>query len=98
MFPLDYSDTDDWVAQRKYPVEIKARGSDTLFLSPIAAFQAQAVPLLIGTSVWSRLRSQFISAYVFTDEGKVFKVKFDSSLRKEMARLRQNRLVSDVDA
>jgi hypothetical protein len=96
VLPLDYSAVDEWVAQRKYPMEIKARGSDTFFLSPIATFQEYAVADLIGTSAWSRVRSHFLSAFVFTDEGRTFKVKFDSSLRKELARLRdqKNRKVS----
>jgi hypothetical protein len=90
VLPLDYSATDEWVAQRKYPVEIKARGSDIIFLSRIAMFQEQAPSILIGKSVFSLLCSHFVRAYVFTDEGRVFKVKLDSSLRKELARLRQS--------
>jgi hypothetical protein len=91
VLPQDYSATDEWVAQRKYPVEIKARASDTLFLTRIAMFQEQALTDFIGMSVWSRFRSHFLSAYVLTDEGTIFKVKFDSSLRKELARLRSNK-------
>jgi hypothetical protein len=91
VLPQDYSATDEWVAQRKYPVEMKARASDTLFLTRIAMFQEQALTDFIGMSVWSRFRSHFLSAYVLTDEGTIFKVKFDSSLRKELARLRSNK-------
>jgi hypothetical protein len=88
VLPLDYSAVDDWAPQSKYPVEIKARGSDTFFLSDVSMFREYALKDFIGTTVWSRFRSRFISAFVFTDEGKVFKVKLDNSLRKELARLR----------
>ena len=33
VLPQDYSASDEWVAQRKYPVEIKARASEILFLT-----------------------------------------------------------------
>jgi hypothetical protein len=90
VLPLDYSAVDEWAPQRKYPVEIKPRGSDTFFLSNISMFRDYALKDFIGTTVLSRFRSRFISAYVFTDEGKVFKVKLGSSLRKELARLREH--------
>jgi hypothetical protein len=88
VLPLDYSAADEWAPQRKYPVEIKARGSDSFFLSGIGMFREYALKDFIGTTIWSRFCSRFISAFVFTDEGKVFRVALDKSLRKEMARLR----------
>jgi hypothetical protein len=88
VLPMDYSAQDEWVAQRKYPVEIKARGSEIFFLSKIAMFQDQALYDFMGMSAWSRFRFRFLSAYVIVDEGRTFKVKLDRSLRKELARLR----------
>jgi len=88
VIPLDYSAADNWVAQKRYPAEIKPRGSEIFFLSPIALFHEYAALDLIGRSTWSRFRSRFLSALVFTDEGRTFKVKFDPSLRKELALLR----------
>lgn len=88
VLPLDYSAADDWAPQRKYPIEIKARGSDIFFLSDIGMFREYALNDFIGITVWSRFRSRFISALVFTDEGKIFKVTLDTSLRKELARSR----------
>jgi hypothetical protein len=87
VLPMDYSAADEWVPQKRYPVEIKARGSETFFLSPIAMFHDYVQSDLIGSSAWRRFRSRFLYAFVFTDEGKTFRVKFDSSLRKELARL-----------
>jgi hypothetical protein len=43
----------------------------------------------MGATLWSRIVSHFISASVFTDEGRVFKVKFDSSLRKHLTSFRR---------
>ena len=86
--PLDYSAVDEWAPQRKYPVEIKACGSDIFFLSDISMFREYALKDFVGATFWSRLHSRFISAFVFTDDGKVFKVTLESSLRKELARLR----------
>lgn len=91
VLPLDHAAVDEWVAQRKYPVEIKPRGSDTFFLSDFAMFEEYAKKDFIGASLWSRVVSHFISAFVFTDEGRLFKVKFDSSLRKHLASLRRGR-------
>jgi hypothetical protein len=91
VLPLDYSALDEWAPQRKYPVEIKARGSDTFFLSDINMFREYVVKDFIGTTIWSRFCSRFVSASVFTEEGKVFKVKLDPSLRKELASLRNNK-------
>ena len=88
VLPADYSAADEWVPQKKYPVEIKARGSEIFFLSRIAMFEDYARHDLIGSSAWRRFRSTFLYAFAFTDEGKTFRVKFDSSLRKELARLR----------
>jgi hypothetical protein len=93
VLPLDYAALDEWVAQRKYPVEIKPRGSDTFFLSDFATFEEYAKKDLVGKSIWSRACSRFLSALVFTDEGRTFRVKFDSSLRKHLAGLRKGRLV-----
>jgi hypothetical protein len=92
VLPLDYSALDEWAPQRKYPVEVKSRGSDIFFLSDINMFRQYALQDFIGTTVWSRFRSRFLSACVFTDEGKVFKVKLDRSLRKELRRLRAHRM------
>jgi hypothetical protein len=88
VLPLDYSAVDHWVAHKKYPVEIKARGSDTFFLSPTTMFQEYALTDLVGSSVLRRFRSRFLSALVFTDEGRTFNVKSERSLRKELARPR----------
>ena len=53
-------------------------------------FQEYVLKDFVGTTVWSPFRSRFISAFVFTEEGKIFKVTLDGSLRKEMARLREH--------
>jgi hypothetical protein len=76
-------------SSKKYPAEIKRRSSDLFFLSDISLFREYTKKDFVGASLWSGLRSRFLSASVFTDEGKVFKVVFDNSLRKELAQLRK---------
>jgi hypothetical protein len=88
IIPLDYSQTDEWIAQKRYPFEIKPRSSEIFFLSDIAMFREYAQKDIVGGTIWSRLRSLFLRARVFTDDSKRFKVVFDKSLQKELARLR----------
>ena len=97
--PHDYSG-DQLVAQKKYPVEIKARGTQTFFLSSIGMFHDTARQHLIGKSIWSRLRSRLLSAFVTTDDGKTFNVEIERPLRKELAHLRkqERQAVSGQDA
>jgi hypothetical protein len=89
--PHDYSAADEWVAQKKYPVEIRARGTEIFFLSSIDAFHDTAQQHFIGKSLWGRLRSRFLTAFVMTNDGKTFAAKIESSLRKELAQLRKQR-------
>jgi hypothetical protein len=91
--PQDYSG-DQWVAQKKYPVEIKARGTEIFFLSSMGRFHETARQHLIGKSNRSRLRSRFLSAFVTTDDGRTFNVKVEPPLRRELAQLRKQKAVS----
>jgi hypothetical protein len=86
--PHDYSG-DQLVAQKKYPVEIKVRGTETFFLSSMAVFHDTARQHFIGKSTWSRFRSRFLSAFVMMDDGKTFNVEVERPLRKELAQLRK---------
>jgi hypothetical protein len=88
IMPLDYSQSDQWIPQRKYPAEIKPRSSELFFLSEIQMFREYAQKDLIGSSFLSRLRSRFVKGRVFTEDGKLFDAVFDSSLRKELSDLR----------
>ncbi len=38
--PWDYSATDPWVPQKKYPLEIKSRGSEIFFIAEKSVFQS----------------------------------------------------------
>ena len=90
--PHDYSAADEWVPQKKYPVEIKPRGSELFFLSSIQMLRENAhsdTNGIIGTSRWRRLCSRFLRAWVCTDDGRLFRVTFGESLRKELAALRK---------
>jgi len=83
-----------WLAQKKYPVEIKARGTEIFFLSSMGRFHETARQHLIGKSNRSRLRSRFLSAFVTTDDGRTFNVKVEPPLRRELAQLRKQKAVS----
>jgi hypothetical protein len=41
-------------------------------------------------NAFRRLRGRFLRAYVITDDGRRFKVRFGESLRKELLALRGN--------
>ena len=92
--PQDYSG-DQWVAQKKYPLEIKARGTETFFLSSIGRFHDTARQHLIGKTNRSRLRSRFLSAFVTTDDGRTFNVEIERPLRRELAHLRKQKAVPE---
>ncbi|WP_234678923.1 hypothetical protein [Bradyrhizobium monzae] len=90
VLPLDMSAGDKWAPQRKYPTEIKPRTSDRFFLSDLEMFRHYSRQHFIGASIWSRITGRFLSAVVFTDEGKVFKVVLDKSVRKQLAAIRKD--------
>src|SRR3981081_3946181 len=68
VIPLDLAAGDPWAPQRKYSVEIEPRSSYLFFLSDICGFREYSKKDFVGASVWSRLRSHFLSALVLTDE------------------------------
>jgi hypothetical protein len=88
MNPWDYTQHDAWVPQRTYPAEIRPRGSATFFLSEIDRFRSTMAEMLheVGHSKW---RVRFIKAIVVTDDGKIFEVNLDQTIRKEVAKSRR---------
>jgi len=86
--PHDYSKTDEWVPQQRYPVEIRPRGSHIFYLSEINTFRRGYRENFIGKNFVERCRFHFLRARVVTADDKLFKVKIDRSLRKELRGLR----------
>ncbi len=86
--PWDYSQHDPWVPQRIYPFEIKPRGSATFFLSEIERFRSTMAEMMLQEVRHLRWRVRFIKAIVRTDDGKIFKVKLDKTIRRELAKVR----------
>jgi hypothetical protein len=86
--PWDYSQHDPWVPQRTYPAEIRPRGSATFFLSEIDRFRSTMAEMLQEVR-HLRWRVRFIKAIVLTDDGKIFKVKLDRTIRRELAKVRR---------
>lgn len=81
--PLDFYG-DDWFPKRTYPIEIKPRSSVMVCLSEISVFREMCRDKIIGNRVFNRFRFRFMRAIVVTDDSKIFKVRLDRSLRKEL--------------
>jgi hypothetical protein len=86
--PWDYSQHDPWAPQRIYPAEIRPRASTTFFLSEIDMFRSSLAEMLQEVR-HLRWRIRFMKAIVVTDDGKLFKVKLDKAIRRELAKVRQ---------
>ncbi len=82
--PWDYSQGDEWVPQKRYPVELKARGSETFFLAEINVFQSELRKMFTGARFSDWCRFHFLKARVVTDDGKIFDVELDRAVRKEI--------------
>ena len=86
--PWDYIQHDPWVPQRTYPAEIRPRKSATFFLSEIDHFRSTMAEILQEVHyLWWRVR--FIRAIALTADGRIFKVKLDKTVRRELARSRK---------
>jgi hypothetical protein len=82
--PWDGSTHDEWVPQKRYPVEINPRHSQTFFLADVNAFRDELKKMLGKASFFERCCFRFLKAEVLTDDGKVFRVKLDWGLRTEL--------------
>jgi hypothetical protein len=85
--PLDYIQSDPWVRRNSYPVEIRPRSSQTFVLSDIAEFHSMLRDDFMARTWLDRCRFTFLRANVRTDDGRLFKVQLDQSLRKEIAQI-----------
>jgi hypothetical protein len=85
--PHDYSASDEWVPQKKYPVEIKPRSSENFFLSEKSMFCDQFREVFATANFFDRCRFYYFKAIVITDDGKIFKVAINRRLRKELREL-----------
>jgi len=85
--PWDYSQGDQWVPQKQYPVEIKARATQVFFLSERTYSDNEMRTVFAGANFIERCRFYFIQARIVTDDGKVFSVKLSDSLRKSLREL-----------
>ena len=86
--PWDYSAGDEWVPQKRYPVEIRPRGSENFFLAEKSVFRGTMLETFSGATFIERCRFRFLRARVVTDDNKIFNVKLDRTLRKELRALR----------
>jgi hypothetical protein len=86
--PWDVSQHDPWVPQHKYPAEIRPRGSDTFFIGSRERFR-ETMSEIFAKAGRFRWRYYFIRARVVTEDGKIFKVKLDKEVRREIAEARR---------
>lgn len=87
IIPLDYSQADEWVPQKRYPIEIRRGCSETFFLSEISVFKARHHNIFSTLSFVDRCRWYLMRAIVVTDDGKIFSAKVEARLRKELRAL-----------
>jgi hypothetical protein len=86
--PWDYSQGDEWVPQKRYPVEIKPRSSESFFLAEISVFRSELHKIFVGANLFERCRLRLLRARIITDDDMIFNVKLEPSLRKELRSLR----------
>lgn len=89
--PWDYSASDEWVPQKKYPFEIKLRGSEIFFIAEKSVFQKSMIEIFKSLNWSQRLRARWLRAVAITDDGKIFRVKLDQTIRKELRALREGK-------
>lgn len=87
--PWDSGQQDRWVPQRIYPAEIRPRASMTFYLSEIGVFRTTLAETLQQVR-YLRWRIRFLKAIVRTDDGKLFKVKIDKAIRRELAKIERS--------
>jgi hypothetical protein len=92
--PWDYSASDEWVPQKKYPFEVKLRGSEIFFIAEKSVFQTAMVEIFKSLDWSQRLRARWLHAVAITDDGKIFRVKLDQTIRKELRALREGKTSS----
>jgi hypothetical protein len=86
--PLDYYGVDSWAPQKKYPVEINPRASDTFFVSDITTFRQMIVEHFVSrTGFLERYQFRFSRPRVVTDDGATFKVKLQPEVWREISKL-----------
>jgi hypothetical protein len=85
--PWDYSQGDDWVAQKRYPVAINARDSETFFLASMETFRREMRGIFNGASFFRRWHFRFLKARVVADNGRIFDATVARSIRKELSTL-----------
>jgi hypothetical protein len=71
------------VPQKRYPVELKARASETFFLAEINVLQSELRKVFAGAGLFDGFAFIFESASCY-DDGKIFDVKLDRAVRKEI--------------
>jgi hypothetical protein len=85
--PLDFFAVTPMVPQRKYPVTIEAKHSESIFLSDKATFQSEMAKSFQRLSWFPVLRAYFIKAMICTDDGTTCEARISKDLKKEIITL-----------
>jgi hypothetical protein len=81
--PMDAYAKDEWVAQRKYPVEILPKATEYFIISDLATFQKEFTDVIKRQSFLRRMLYRFIRVIILTDDGTRFRAKIGKGLRSE---------------
>ncbi len=74
---------DLYVPPKQYPLTIEPNESVTVFVSTLVQFEELFEDDFIGTGI-ERFCAKFISAHVWTVDGKSFPIKLDAEVKKRI--------------
>lgn len=76
---------DDHVQAHRYPFALLPNTSDTLFLTQIERFERDGLPRILREGkLPTALAARWLRAYVYTDDGSLFRASLDSTIRKRI--------------
>ncbi len=80
--PLDGYGKDNLIPQKRYPVEIQPRASETFYVSDLQTFIEMSEKMQNETRGVPRFCLRHIKAVIRTDDGLVFKARISKGVRK----------------
>ena len=75
---------DGIVNPRQYPFALAPNTSTTVFLSSISRFRENVAGILAGARFGPRLAARLVRAYVYTNDGSLFRATISGNVRKEL--------------
>src|SRR6266568_8419967 len=81
--PLDGYAGDAFIPQKRYPVEIQPRASETFYISDAQTFEEMRVKMRKETRGLAKLCIRFIRAVIRTDDGAIFAGTVSRGIRNQ---------------